>query len=146
FLAAHVVGLSLTGVAFLPFIELVLHSNRGGEYGSDPFALRWIFFALFGPHDQYNPLLPPFGFILYVRVISIPLLLTVGGQNRGAHASVLPWLSVTTIAVIVLLSTPIKMALTHFVPSLATLNVFRLSPFWGFLAALGVGFALNNHE
>lgn len=144
FCLAHLLGMSLTGVSLLPFLEFVGLSNRGNEYPTDPFALRSIFFGLFGPHDQYNPIFPTFGFFLYVGIVSVPLIVMFRRHCQIVeYREALTWASVFILATILALTTPFKYFVIEYVPLVGTIGVIRLAPFWGFLAAVMVGYGLN---
>jgi hypothetical protein len=143
FFGAHALGMALTGVTLVPFIEFVFHSNRGDEYPTDPFAMRGFFFLLFGAHDQENALFPTFNFFLYIGVTALPLLLMAWRERDSAYQRALPWLSLFVLSVILLLTTPLKSFLREYLPFIATTGGAGFAPFWGFLAALAVAFALN---
>lgn len=137
-------GLVLFAFALLPFIEMLGLSNRGTEYGSDPFAWRSLWGLLVGPAtSKYGFLNAPFSFFFYVGVISLPLILMSLVQRDDARLKAIPWLAGATLGGIFILSTPVKQVLSLYLPILNTFAFFRVSFFWGFLAAVLVGYALN---
>lgn len=143
FIAAHVLGMAMTAVSFIPFVEFVLNSSRGDEYPTDPFALRGIFFALFGTHDQFHRLFPTFNFYLYVGVTSLPLILSAWQQREGIYARAVTWLSLAVLTFLIVMTTPVKAVLVNLLPPIAAISAIRFAPFWGFLAAFATGLALN---
>ncbi len=144
FWLAIVWGLVLFAFALLPFIEMLGLSNRGAEYGSDPFAWRSLWGLLVGPAtSKYGFLNAPFSFFFYVGVISLPLMLMSLAQRDDARLKAIPWLAGATLGGIFVLSTPVKQMLALHLPILNTFAFFRVSFFWGFLAAVLIGYALN---
>jgi len=146
FLAAHALGIAMTAVTLIPFTEFVLNSSRGDEYDTDPFALRGIFFSLFGAHDPYLPLFPPFNFFLYVGVTTLPFIFSTWERRSDTYTRALFWLSIAVLLFLVILTTPVKIVLIDLVPSVAAISAIRFAAFWGFLAAVAAGIALNRRE
>lgn len=132
----------LCGVTLLPFVELVGQSNRGGEYPVDPFAFRSVWFGLFGAHAP-NWAVPGFSFFFYVGVAALPLLMASLTRRETPHLRMLPWISAVTLAGLILTTSPLKPVLVRYFPVFATVAFFRLSFFWGWQAALLVGYAVH---
>ncbi len=133
---------ALCAVTFLPLVELVGLSNRGGEYPQDPFAFRSLFHALFGAHESTGWFLD-FNHFFYVGVISLPIILGCWQEKTNAHVRTAKWLAVLALLGLVITTSPLKPVLVHWVPILATVAFFRLSFFWGMLAAVLVGHGLQ---
>jgi hypothetical protein len=147
--AAHLWGLALFAFALFPFVEMANLSNRGTEYLSDPFAWRSLWGMIVGPSIQLTSLLsPPFAFFLYVGVVTLPLVFA----SVAARAHTTPRIKaasrlvVPTVAGILLLTTPIKAMAANILPLVNSIAFFRFSYFWGFLAAVLTGFALQQRN
>lgn len=144
FWVAIVWGLTLFAFVLLPFVEMLSLSNRGTEYSNDPFAWRSLWGLLVGPAtSKYGFLNAPFSFFFYVGVIGLPLILMSLVQRDDARLKAIPWLAGATLGGIFILSTPVKQMLASHLPVLNTFAFFRVSFFWGFLAAVQIGYALN---
>lgn len=132
----------LCGVLLVPFVELVSLSNRGGEYPEDPYGLRSLVFALIGPrtHGRY---IPHSNFFFFVGVVSLPLVLSCWGRRDNGYVSALSWLGALTLLGLIVLNSPLKPRLVRLFPALATVGCYRLSFFWGMLAAVLVGHGLQ---
>ncbi len=142
FAGAVLWSLPLYAVGFVPFFELLQHSGRGGEYITDPWAFRSVWGAIFGalPGSQ---LIAPFTSFMYVGVVSLPLILATIGRRDNRYVRAVPLLMSATLAVLLLLTSPLKPRLVQVLPVLATVPFFRPFFFWGFLAAVAVGYALD---
>ncbi len=144
FWIAIIWGLVLFAFVLLPFVEMLSLSNRGTEYGSDPFAWRSLWGLLVGPAtSKYGFLNAPFSFFFYVGIVALPLILMSLVQRDNARLKAIPWLAGATLGGIFILSTPVKQVLAPHLPILNTFAFFRVSFFWGFLAAVLIGYALN---
>jgi len=146
FVAAYCVallwGLALAAVFVVPFAELTSLSNRGGEYPEDPFALRSLWYAVFGSHVSSN-YIPEFNFFFYVGVIAIPFIVAGALKPKNAQIRLARWLAPVTVIILALLTSPFKPLLCQYVPLLATFSFFRLSFYWGFLAAILCGAGID---
>jgi hypothetical protein len=136
---------ALCGVTFFPLVELVRHSNRGGEYPVDPFGFRSLFFALMGSHESKGWILS-FNHFFYVGVISLPVLMGCWRDRSNAHVQMAKWLGCLTLVGLVILTSPLKPLLVKHFPVFATVAFFRISFFWGMLAAVLVGHGLQRAE
>jgi len=138
-------GAALCAATFLPFIEFLSRSNRGGEYLSDPFVFRNLLFAFLGA-DASLDWVPGYNYFFYVGAISIPLIFSCLRRRDTPHLRALPWITLLSLVGIGLLLSPEKPTLVKILPVLATVSFLRVTFFWGFLASLFVGYALNTVE
>ncbi|HMF25416.1 MAG TPA: YfhO family protein, partial [Pseudolabrys sp.] len=137
-------GLALFALAFLPFVEMVGLSNRGAEYLNDAFAWRSLWGLVVGPvNGTLGMMNMPFSYFLYVGVIALPLVLATLVDRDTPRLKAIPWLAALTLSGIFILSTPMKAAIAKWLPIVNTVSFFRVSFFWGFLAAVLVGYALE---
>jgi hypothetical protein len=142
--AGLVWALALFAFGFLPFVEMVRLSNRGAEYLNDPFAWRSLWGLLVGPINGTAGMMNiPFSYFLYIGVIALPLILTTLVDRDNPRLRAIPWLAAATLGGILLLSTPAKAVIAKWLPIVNTVSFFRVSFFWGFLAAVLVGYALD---
>jgi len=131
----------------LPFVEMVRLSNRGAEYLNDPFAWRSLWGLLVGPvNGTFGMMNIPFSYFLYIGVIAVPLVLTTLVDRENPRLRAIPWLTAVTLGGTLLLSTPAKAVIAKWLPIVNTVTFFRVSFFWGFLAAVLVGYALDRRH
>lgn len=145
YLGAGALGAALAAVALLPTLELLLHSNRGGEYVSDPFWSRSLLFALLGAHRP-SPLVPAYSHFLYVGVVGLALVAVASARRTTPALRALPLLGLASTVGIVAMLTPLKPRAVEVVPQLATIPFFRLTFFPGLVVAFLVAEALSRRS
>ncbi|MER3415731.1 MAG: hypothetical protein C4297_05905 [Gemmataceae bacterium] len=130
---------ALLGVYTIPLAEVVLHSNRGGEYLADLFAARGLCFALLGP-QRAGGYFPDHTWFFYIGLASWPFMWAARHRaKRTSQARLALWLAAPVLMVVIVLNTPVKSWLAQWVPLLQTVPAYRLAFLWGLVAALAVG-------
>lgn len=142
YLGSGAVGGALAAVALLPTMEYLLVSSRGGEYTSDDFWARTVFYGLFGAHPA-GPFVPYFSHFLYVGVVTLALAAVACATRDTPHRRALPFLGAVSVLGIVSMLTPLKPKLVSALPVLATFPFFRVAFFPGLIAAYLAGSALS---
>jgi len=144
FIAANIWGIALFAFAALPFFEMASLSNRGAEYTTDPFTLRNLWGMVVGPGLFRSSLInPPYAHFFYVGVIALPAIVTALYARYDERAKAVAWLACASLIAIILMLTPFKAVVAHFLPIVNSFAFFRASYFWGFFAAVLVGYALQ---
>jgi len=142
YLGSGAVGGALAAVALLPTMEYLLVSSRGGEYTSDDFWARTVFYGLFGAHPA-GPFVPHFSHFLYVGVVTLALAAVACATRDTPHRRALPFLGAVSVLGIVSMLTPLKPLLVSALPVLATFPFFRVAFLPGLIAAYLAGSALS---
>jgi len=144
FIGANIWGVALFAFAALPFFEMASLSNRGAEYTSDPFALRSLWGLAVGPGLFRSSLInPPFSYFFYVGVVALPAIVIALHARYNERAKAVAWLACASLIGIILMLTPLKAVVAHFLPIVNSFAFLRASYFWGFFAAVLVGYALQ---
>jgi hypothetical protein len=144
FIGANIWGIALFAFAALPFFEMASLSNRGAEYMSDPFALRSLWGLVVGPGlYRFSLVNPPFAHFLYVGIVALPAIVVALHERYDERVKAVAWLACASLIGIVLMLTPFKAVVAQFLPIVNSFAFFRASYFWGFFAAVLVGYALQ---